>query len=104
MLSSLSLSLSLSSPCSPSLLSLLPFSLLLSQVIPILLPLLDGISSLRIYVPKDLRPLDNRMSVSKSVNEVHKRFDKEGGIPLLDPVEDLQIDDEKFKKAVRVCF
>jgi len=71
------------------------------QVIPILLPLLDGISSLRIYVPKDLRPIDNRLSVAKSINEVHKRFDKEGGIPLLDPVEDLNIDDPEFKKAVR---
>jgi hypothetical protein len=62
------------------------------------------VSSLRIYVPKDLRPLDNRQSVAKSINEVHKRFDeKEGGIPLLDPIEDLNIDDPDFKKMIRVC-
>jgi len=71
------------------------------QVIPILLPLLDGISSLRIYIPKDLRPLDNRASVAKSIAEVQKRFEGEGGVPLLDPVEDMEIEDADFKKIVR---
>lgn len=71
------------------------------KVVPVLLPLLDGLSAVRIYVPKDLRTHEGRQSVAKSIAEVQKRFENEGGIPLLDPVEDMEIDDEKFKRLVR---
>jgi len=103
------------------------------QVIPVLLPLLDGMSSVRIFVPKDLRPFDNRCvasasvlparslvgwlvrwfapsyssprrmhrrSVSKALREVMKRFPT--GLPLLDPIEDMRIEEPAFKKLIRV--
>ncbi|XP_063996779.1 exosome RNA helicase MTR4 isoform X2 [Pogoniulus pusillus] len=37
------------------------------QVVPVLVHLLSAISSVRLYIPKDLRPIDNRQSVLKSI-------------------------------------
>lgn len=37
------------------------------QVVPVLVHLLSAISSVRLYIPRDLRPLDNRQSVLKSI-------------------------------------
>jgi len=68
-------------------------------VIPLLLPLIQQISSVRLFVPKDLRPLDTRMSVLKSIGEVKKRFPD--GVPLLDPVDDMKIGDKGFKEVIR---
>lgn len=69
------------------------------QIVPVLLPVIKKISSLRIYIPKDLRSLESRMSVAKSLKEIHKRF--KDGIPLLDPIEDMKIEDTEFKKNIR---
>nr|XP_054764281.1 exosome RNA helicase MTR4-like [Lytechinus pictus] len=68
------------------------------QVVPIMLHLISEISSVRIYLPKDLRPPDNRQSVGKSIQEVQRRFPD--GLPLLDPVEDMGIKDDALKKVV----
>ncbi|XP_071490338.1 exosome RNA helicase MTR4-like [Diadema antillarum] len=67
-------------------------------VVPVLLNLLTDISSVRLYLPKDLRPVDNRQSVGKSIQEVQRRFPD--GLPLLDPVEDMGIKDDSLKKVV----
>ncbi|THH17164.1 hypothetical protein EW146_g3591 [Bondarzewia mesenterica] len=69
-------------------------------VVPVLLSTLDGISHLRIYLPKDLRPQSARETVWKSVLEIHKR--RPDGIALLDPIENMEIKDEKFKALVKV--
>ncbi|XP_048383170.1 exosome RNA helicase MTR4 [Stegostoma tigrinum] len=69
------------------------------QVVPILLHLITAISSVRLYIPKDLRPLDNRQSVLKSIQEVQKRFPD--GIPLLDPIDDMGIKDQGLKKVIQ---
>ncbi|XP_072272536.1 exosome RNA helicase MTR4 isoform X2 [Pyxicephalus adspersus] len=69
------------------------------QVIPVLINLVTGISSVRLYIPKDLRPLDNRQSVLKSIQEVQKRFPD--GVPLLDPIDDMGIKDPGLKKVVQ---
>lgn len=67
---------------------------------PVLLSTLDGISHIRIFLAKDLKPLDARMQALKSVKEVKRRFPD--GIALLDPVENMGIVDEAFKKLLRV--
>eukprot|EP00795_Rhopilema_esculentum_P004965 gene4965-21311_t len=67
-------------------------------VVPVLIHLLQSISSIRLYLPKDLRPLDARETVKKSVQEVKKRFPD--GLPVLDPIEDMNIKDEQLKKIV----
>ncbi|NXD05645.1 MTREX helicase, partial [Certhia familiaris] len=69
------------------------------QVVPVLVHLVSAISSVRLYIPKDLRPIDNRQSVLKSVQEVQKRFPD--GVPLLDPIDDMGIKDQGLKKVIQ---
>ncbi|KAJ3723458.1 rRNA-processing arch domain-containing protein [Lentinula guzmanii] len=68
-------------------------------VVPVILSTLEGISHLRIYLPKDLRPDQNRETAWKSILEVQRRFPD--GIPLLDPVKDMRIKDDKFTALVQ---
>ncbi|KAF0683621.1 Aste57867_24327 [Aphanomyces stellatus] len=68
------------------------------KVCPVPLALLDHLSSLRVYIPKDLRTPESRLAVSKSLAEVMRRFPQ--GVPLLDPVQDMQIDDPALAKLV----
>ena len=65
-----------------------------------LLKHITKMSSIRLYLPKDLRSSDNRFSVGKSIQEVIRRFPD--GVPLLDPIEDMNIKDEQFKKIIKV--
>ncbi|KAH9919459.1 antiviral helicase [Epithele typhae] len=67
-------------------------------VVPVLLSTVDSISNLRIFMPKDLRPLDARTTTFKTLQEVHARFPD--GVPLLDPVKDMKITDGKFTALV----
>nr|XP_006825596.1 PREDICTED: superkiller viralicidic activity 2-like 2-like [Saccoglossus kowalevskii] len=67
-------------------------------VVPVMLHLLIQISSIRLYIPKDLRPYDNRQSVLKSIKEVRKRFPD--GVPLLDPIDDMGIKESGLKKVI----
>lgn len=68
-------------------------------VVPVLLSTLEGISHLRINLPKDLRPQQSRETVWKSVLEVHRRFPD--GVALLDPIQNMGIKDEKFKQLMK---
>lgn len=69
-------------------------------VVPVLLSTIEGISHIRIFLPKDLRQDSARETAWKSVLEVQRRFPD--GIMLLDPVENLGIKDEKFQQLVKV--
>ena len=69
-------------------------------VVPVLLSTLNGISHIRIHLPKDLRSTGPRETVWKSILEVQRR--SPDGIPLLDPIENMSIKDEKFKVLVKV--
>ncbi|XP_018121606.2 exosome RNA helicase MTR4 isoform X3 [Xenopus laevis] len=69
------------------------------QIVPVMLHALCAISSVRLYIPKDLRTTDNRQSVLKSIQEVQKRFPD--GVPLLDPIDDMGIKDPGLKKVVQ---
>ncbi|OCB91527.1 antiviral helicase [Sanghuangporus baumii] len=68
-------------------------------VVPVLLSTIEGISLIRIFLPKDLRPLQARETAWKSVLEVHRRMSD--GVPLLDPLQNMGIKDEKFKQLVK---
>ncbi|GAA5943318.1 hypothetical protein JCM3775_002617 [Rhodotorula graminis] len=68
-------------------------------VVPVLLSTLDGISHIRIFLAKDLKPVEARNQALKSVKEVKRRFPS--GIALLDPVENMGVVDEAFKKLLR---
>lgn len=41
--------------------------LLLLQVVPVMVQLMSALSSVRLYIPKDLKPLDNRQLMLKSI-------------------------------------
>ncbi|KTF86855.1 hypothetical protein cypCar_00013872 [Cyprinus carpio] len=69
------------------------------QVVPVILHLITSISSVRLYIPKDLRPYENRQSMLKSIQEVQKRFPD--GVPLLDPIDDMGIKDPALKKVIQ---
>uniref|UniRef100_A0A3P9AS66 Exosome RNA helicase MTR4 n=1 Tax=Maylandia zebra TaxID=106582 RepID=A0A3P9AS66_9CICH len=69
------------------------------QVVPVMLHLLTSVSSVRLYIPKDLRPYDNRQLMLKSIQEVQKRFPD--GVPLLDPIDDMGIKDPALKKVIQ---
>jgi len=68
-------------------------------IVPLLLHLVQQISSVRLFIPSDLRPADNRYSVLKSIGEVRKRFKNE--VPLLDPIKDMKIGDKQFKELIQ---
>ncbi|KAL4100475.1 hypothetical protein PRIC1_008267 [Phytophthora ramorum] len=68
------------------------------KICPVPLEMLDLLSSLRVYIPKDLRTLESRQAVGKSVKEVLRRFPQ--GVPLLDPREDMDIQDEQFTRVI----
>ncbi|EFP85156.1 ATP-dependent RNA helicase mtr4 [Puccinia graminis f. sp. tritici] len=67
-------------------------------VVPVLLSTLDGISKIRIFLAQDLKPMDARKGALDAVAEVKRRFPN--GIGLLDPVENMGIVDETFKKLI----
>ncbi|ELU06394.1 hypothetical protein CAPTEDRAFT_155216 [Capitella teleta] len=69
------------------------------QVVPVMLHLITHISAVRLYIPSDIRPLDKRTSVLKSVQEVKKRFPD--GLPQLDPIEDMGIKEKGLKEVIR---
>lgn len=69
-------------------------------VVPVLLTAIEGISHLRIFVAKDLRPLQARETVWKSLLEVHRRV--HDSIALLDPIGTMGIKDEKFSELIQV--
>ncbi|KAH9305965.1 hypothetical protein KI387_010369 [Taxus chinensis] len=69
------------------------------HVVPVQLPLICSLSALRVAIPQDLRPQEARQSVLMAVQELEKRFPK--GVPKLDPVEDMGINDPDFIKIVR---
>lgn len=49
----------------------------------------DDLSSVRVYIPKDLRPLEARERAARAVAEVLRRFPD--GVPTLDPEDDMQV-------------
>lgn len=70
------------------------------EVVPCMLTCIREISHVKIHLHKDLTNVDNRNRVRKSVDEIKKRFPD--GIALLDPIENMHIKDESFKKTLRV--
>jgi ATP-dependent RNA helicase DOB1 len=72
------------------------------EVVPVLLSCIDSIGHLRIFLPQELRSAEQRNTVRKALEEVKKRFPD--GIAILDPVENMGITDDSFKKLLRVSF
>ncbi|KAH9223539.1 rRNA-processing arch domain-containing protein [Leptodontidium sp. 2 PMI_412] len=69
------------------------------EVVPVLLSCIEAIGHVRIFLPLDLKPADQRSIVRKSLDEVKRRFPD--GIAVLDPIENMGITDDSFKKLLR---
>lgn len=70
------------------------------EVVPVLLNCIESIGHLRVFLPKDLNTTDSRNGVQKALEEVKKRFPD--GIAILDPIENMNIKDDSFKRLLRV--
>ncbi|KAM7469172.1 hypothetical protein LguiA_007355 [Lonicera macranthoides] len=68
------------------------------HVVPVQLPLLSALSKLRISIPSDLRPIEARQSILLAVQELGNRFPQ--GLPKLNPVKDMGIEDPEFVELV----
>jgi ATP-dependent RNA helicase DOB1 len=69
------------------------------EIVPILNGTIESIGHLRLHLPKDLRTAEQRNAVRKQMEEVKVRFPD--GIAVLDPIENMHIEDESFKKLLR---
>ncbi|XP_027070815.2 DExH-box ATP-dependent RNA helicase DExH10 [Coffea eugenioides] len=68
------------------------------HVVPVQLGLVSTISKIRISIPSDLRPLEARQSTLLAVQELGKRFPQ--GLPKLNPVKDMGIEDPEIVELV----
>uniref|UniRef100_A0A2P2MK80 RNA helicase n=1 Tax=Rhizophora mucronata TaxID=61149 RepID=A0A2P2MK80_RHIMU len=64
------------------------------HVVPVQLPLISALSKIRISIPPDLRPLEARQSILLAVQELQTRFPE--GLPRLNPVKDMKIEDPEI--------
>lgn len=70
------------------------------EVVPVLLSCIESIGHLRVFLPNELKSTEQRNNVRKAIEEVKKRFPD--GIAILDPIENMGIRDDSFKKLLRV--
>ena len=70
------------------------------EVIPILLSCIESIGHLRIFLPPEIKTTEQKNSVRRSLDEVKKRFPD--GVAVLDPIENMKITDDSFKRLLRV--
>ncbi|KAJ0030002.1 hypothetical protein Pint_13899 [Pistacia integerrima] len=68
------------------------------HVVPVQLPLISALSKIRISVPPDLRPLEARQSILLALQELESRFPQ--GLPKLNPVKDMKIEDTEIVELV----
>ncbi|KAK0669986.1 putative ATP dependent RNA helicase [Cercophora samala] len=69
------------------------------EVVPCLLSCVKSLSQLRVFLPKDARSREDKENVGKSLVEIQRRF--ADGIPIMDPIENMNIRDESFRKLLR---
>jgi ATP-dependent RNA helicase DOB1 len=70
------------------------------EVVPVILNCVESIGHLRVFLPNELKTTDQKNSVRKALDEVKKRFPD--GIAILDPIENMNIKDDSFKRLLRV--
>ncbi|KAL9339836.1 hypothetical protein Peur_068851 [Populus x canadensis] len=68
------------------------------HVVPVQLPLLCALSKVRISIPADIRPLEARQSILLAVQELGNWFPE--GLPKLNPVKDMKIEDPEIVELV----
>lgn len=72
------------------------------EAVPCMLTCIKALSQIRVFMPKDLSRENAeavRQQLFKSLKEVERRFPD--GLPILDPMENMNITDDSFKKLLR---
>ncbi|KAI0142472.1 antiviral helicase [Hypoxylon sp. NC0597] len=73
------------------------------EAIPCMLTCIKALSQIRVFMPKDVKTREDvesvRKQLLKSLKEVERRFPD--GMPILDPIENMNITDDSFKKLLR---
>lgn len=69
------------------------------EVVPCMLTCLKSVSQIRVFMPKDWNSDSARDAVRRALIEVKRRFPD--GLPILDPMENMGITDDSFKKLLR---
>ena len=69
------------------------------EVVPCLLSCIKAFAQIRVFLPKKVESRLDKDSVGRSLEEVARRFPD--GIPILDPLENMGITAESFKKLLR---
>jgi ATP-dependent RNA helicase DOB1 len=69
------------------------------EVVPVILSAIDSIAHVRLFFKHDVSPADNKKHIRGAIDEVKRRFPD--GIAVLDPIENMKIEDESFKKLLR---
>ncbi|KAK4958330.1 ATP-dependent RNA helicase mtr4 [Elasticomyces elasticus] len=69
------------------------------EIVPVMNGTIDSIGHLRIFLPTDLRTTEQKNTVRKALEEIQKRFPD--GVAVLDPIENMGIQDDTFKRNLR---
>ncbi|KAB5586084.1 rRNA-processing arch domain-containing protein [Coniochaeta sp. 2T2.1] len=69
------------------------------EIVPCLLTCLKSISTVRVFLPKAMNDQGEKDQAGRALEEVQRRFPD--GIPALDPIENMGITDDSFKKLLR---
>ncbi|KAI1984260.1 ATP-dependent RNA helicase mtr4 [Ophidiomyces ophidiicola] len=67
--------------------------------VPVVLNCIHAFSALRMKAPKDLVTAEGKKYTKNSLAEVQRRFPD--GIAVLDPIHDMKIEDDSFKRTMR---
>lgn len=70
-------------------------------VVPCSLSSIAELSSIRVFLPKDLKSAEGRNQVYKVLKQVSSKYPD--SIPVLNPITDMGIKDEMFVKLIKVC-
>jgi ATP-dependent RNA helicase DOB1 len=70
------------------------------EVVPVVLNCIESIGHIRVFLPTELHSSEQKSNVRKALDEVKKRFPD--GIAILDPIENMNIKDDSFKRLLRV--
>ncbi|KAF3765507.1 hypothetical protein M406DRAFT_78310, partial [Cryphonectria parasitica EP155] len=69
------------------------------EVVPVLLNCVKAFGQIRLFVKGDLKSEQEMGTCGKNLEEAKRRFPD--GIPILDPIENMGITDDSFKKLMR---
>ena len=63
------------------------------EIVRVSMDAVHTVSAVRVYMPEDLREIDQRIQVFRAIQDAKDQFpEEELGLPVLDPIDDMNID------------